>query len=388
MLEKKAAALLSCILFVLLLAIGFWQAFHKPLWVDELFSLIHSVEGLSYGEIFLGRMQEGNNSPLFYLIQKGTLDVTGYEPPAPWLNGDWGYQDVGSQILIRVNPVVFMSLSVILIFYYFSRTFGLLAGVYSLAVSLSSFMVWAHWAEARPYALWVFLTTIQSLFFLKIIGQRENARNGWLGLAVVHFLLSLSIFISIIQITIVSLLLWILSERDWRKYIAIFVVPVVAATTYHLSGLKLAFSFVHGPWALINASIPIDRLLIVLFFGGYFILDHFCLKSALFNKLSIRSMGLQEIRITGAYLGLFLLTLLGFLAMLMKLKMGESPHDEGFEISNRYFIPLTPIGIFATTLFSIYLVRASSNKLIRGAILLFLAGLLLVRIVRTMPLVF
>lgn len=384
--NRKAAIIFSCFLFVLLLALGFWQAFHKPLWIDEHFGLISSVERLSYGDILLGRMREGNNSPLFFLIQKGICDVAGYEPPAPWLNGDWDYQDVGSQILTRVNPVFFMSLSVALIFYYFSRTFGLWPGVYSLAVSLSSFMVWTHWAEARPYALWVFLTTVQSLIFLRIVGQSENARKAWLGLALVHFLLSLTIFISIVQIVVVSSLVWFLSERDWRKYVLILVVPMGVAVTYHLSALKLAFWFAEGPWALIGASIPLDRLLIVVMFGVYFALAYFCPKSALFTKLSIRSMGPQEKRTAGGYLGFVLLMLLGFLAVLMKLKMGESPNHQGFQISNRYFIPMTPIGIFATTLFSIYLVKASSKRTLRGAIFLSLAGLLVFRMIRTMNL--
>ena len=66
--------------------------------------------------------------------------------------------DYKGQIILRINANLLMSLSIVLIFYFFVRYYSWGAGIYSLLLSLSSFMVWAHWVEARPYVLWFFLT--------------------------------------------------------------------------------------------------------------------------------------------------------------------------------------------------------------------------------------
>jgi len=69
------------------LAIGFKLAYDKPLWNDEIYTLVSSVSRVSYLDILLGRVKEGNNCPLFYVIQKGICDIARYSIPAPWLKG-------------------------------------------------------------------------------------------------------------------------------------------------------------------------------------------------------------------------------------------------------------------------------------------------------------
>jgi hypothetical protein len=39
-------------------------------------------------------------------------------------------------------------------------------------------MCWAYWAEARPYALVVFLTTVQSVILLDRIDQKPHAEKS------------------------------------------------------------------------------------------------------------------------------------------------------------------------------------------------------------------
>lgn len=381
MLKRKTNLILSFLLFAVCLAIGFRLAYDKPLWNDELYTLISSVRGLSYGDIFLGRVGEGSNCPLFYLIQKSICDIAQYTVPEPWISGVWGHEDLYSQILIRISPVVCMALAIVLIFYFFNRQYSLWAGVYSVAVSLSSFMIWFYWAEARPYALWVLLTTMQLLMFLRMTG--EGRKNGWVKLSIIHILLSLSVTVSIIQIAIVSLLLWIFFDRRWKKYILLFVIPSAICLTYYALAPKYDFWFKEGPWALINASFSKDRLLILFIFALYFCFTYFRSKVTLLRKVPVNIMSENERKQVGAYLGLTVLMVLGSLLLLLRFKLGVGPVKQGFQISNRYFISLAPIGIVATTLFSIYLVKGVRGRLMQGLVLLFLAGLLLIRIYRT-----
>jgi len=386
-LSKKINMILVGLLFVMCLGVGFRLASQKPLGNDELYTLVSSIHGQSYADILLGHIGEGNASPLFYLIQKGICDITRYEVPAEWLNGHWGFEDARSQILMRINPVVFMSLSIAMIFYYFSRYYSLWAGLYSIAVALSSFMIWVFWAEARPYALWVFLTSAQSFIFMRMITLKEGFQKGWIILTIVHLLLSLTIVLSLVQIAIVSLLLWIMWERDWKKYIMLLIVPAVLCVTYYLCAPKYQFWFADGPMALVSASIPKDRLLIIFVFAIYFCFVYLQPKVKYLGKFPIKGMSAQEKRGGGAYFWLTVLMVGSYFLLLLKLKLGIGLEKQGFQISNRYFIGLAPIGIMATTLFSIYLVKCSRHKIIQGIMVLSLAGLLIIRILRTIELV-
>jgi len=280
-----------------------------------------------------------------------------------------------------------MALSVVLIFYYFCRRYSCLAGVYSVAVSLSSFMVWSYWAEARPYALWVFLTTAQLLIFLEMVRKGRESKSGWMALTAVHMLLSLSVPISIIQIAIVSLLLWVIVDRNWKKYILSFAVPMAAGLAYYALAPKYKFWFQEGPWALVNASIPKDRFLIFFIFTLYYSLSRLQLKRGIFKKFSINVLSEDERRGLEAYFWLTALMISGSFLMLLKMKFDASPTLQGFQISNRYFISLVPVGIIATTLFSVFLVKGAKNRFIRWLVLLFLAALLVIRIYRTVQLV-
>ena len=150
---------------LILTGLGLRLAEHKPLWNDELYSLLSSVRNLSYGDIITAKITEGNNTPLFYLSQKAFIDLTGYQPPQEWVAGQWGHNHPYSNLRIRILPVACMSVAIAVIFYFFSYFYSIWTGLYALAVAFSSFMVWAYGFEARPYALWFLLTTLQAVFF-------------------------------------------------------------------------------------------------------------------------------------------------------------------------------------------------------------------------------
>ena len=118
------------------------------MWNDEGYTQLFNVEKLSYQNMILGKVVEGNNSPLFYIIQKAISAMTNYSIPITYSQWGAGKKEITenalkSQIILRINPVLFMSLAITAIFYYFSKRYSIWSGFYSVLVALSSFMVWA-----------------------------------------------------------------------------------------------------------------------------------------------------------------------------------------------------------------------------------------------------
>jgi len=168
----------SSVLFIACISIGLVLAKHKPVWNDEIYSQTNSIEDTSYLEIIAGDVEEGNNSPLFYLMQKGFCELLKYKFPAGW-KGRWSISDLKSQIILRINSIIFMSLSIVCIFFFFAKNYSVWSGIYSLFISISSYMVWIYWIEARPYPMWFFLITIQSLLFLNVARDFSNESSSF-----------------------------------------------------------------------------------------------------------------------------------------------------------------------------------------------------------------
>ncbi len=377
--------LITFFLFFLLCSLGFSVARHRAVWNDEGYTQLFNVEKLSYQSIILGKVAEGNNSPLFYIIQKAISAMMHYSIPITYSQWGAGKKEITenalkSQIILRINPVLFMSLAITAIFYYFSKRYSIWSGFYSVLVALSSFMVWAYWAEARPYALLAFLTTIQLLVFLDLANGVDRHRKNWHILTIIHFLLALTSAMAIIQITVISFILWLKLERNWRKYITLFLLPSLICLGYYLRSPKYSFCFIDGPMSLINASISKDRFLIILFFIFYFIVSRLGAGKPLITR-TINLLNKDQAKSVGNYLLATMLMLSGYFLFLFTLKLKAK--GPGFPVSNRYFISLTPLGIIAATLFSIYLVKAPKSKLGKITVVIGLVVLLVMRGVRT-----
>ena len=133
-------------LFIALVIIGLIQSYRTPFWVDETFSKTN-MQGNSYLQIIQGKMGEGCNNPLFYLIQK--------------LDGD-----------SRLFPIICMALAISIVFYVLLKNFNIKYAVLGVVLFLLPKIMWQHFAECRPYSLIVLLTTIQfTLHFLKRIKE-------------------------------------------------------------------------------------------------------------------------------------------------------------------------------------------------------------------------
>ena len=351
--------ILTGFLFVFLLAFGAWFASHRCLWNDEYFSLLGSTLVTPYKSIIFGLVGEGNNSPLFYIIQKAQCDLFSYHPPQEWVAGHWEGVHVFDQVFLRMQPIFFMAAALSALFYYFSRRNSWIVGVYALAVAMTSSLFWFHWAEARPYAGWFALSMFQILLLLNILeGPVDHCKKSWRCLVVVHWLLSLASSVSIIQIIAAGVVLGVFHRPKIYGYISLVLVPVMISIFYYLHAPQYSFFFVDGPMALINANIPKDRLFVIFL-------------SALVLVVQCRGKDCKaylEIK----YLAFLLLMLGAFGLVLLKLKWGQLEGRHGFQVSSRYFLSLTPVGIVGVVLFSVYLVRAFPSRVWKAVAIMIL----------------
>jgi hypothetical protein len=372
--KNSNAFIATTLILIGCLCMGFWIARHRPLWNDEFYSQVSSIHNISYTDQFSGRIPEGGNAPLFYALQKSFQHIIHYQTPDAWLQGQWG-NDAASQRILRINPIVFMSLSVSLVFYYFCRQYSLITAFYSLFIYISSYMLWAYWAEARPYALVVFLTTVQSIILLKKIDQdpRTDKGIGWLVLAATNILLSLTSILSFGEILAVSVLWWALKERDLRKYLLVTLLPMLIIAFYSVHAPKYQFFFGLSPEQLIRDNISRER------FDVLFI---FILSLAAYLQgqkyPSFKYAPSKEILKPMTYI-IFLLGVLAATAAILWLFALHAKPGHGFPITSRYFIYLLPIGVISTTMVTVSMMKSLSQFRLAQAALIGLIGLLFIQ---------
>ncbi len=371
--------LTAAMIFALLLLIGFWLAAKKPMWNDEVYSQVHSIQKCSYAQILAGGVAEGNVSPLFYVLQKMLGSAFGYALPVPW-DGE-AVVDSKAQWIFRVLPNVCMSLAMALMVYFFVRVYGWIWGLYALLLSLSSFMVWAYWAEARPYALWVLLTTAQTLILiglLRDVSHRDTSRQQkwFVALGVTNLLLALTVVFSIIQIAVVTLLVWgthtvTQLSRKWQRYIWISLLPIGVALFYYSRAPHYTF-WMESPWGLLDLNVSAD----VLWVAGIYAVGAGLLTA-------------KAKRLPPEGWACWLLTLMLIAASLALMAVMTFGHGrEGFVLSARYFIFLAPVGIITATVLAKNLVTAAQkNWWVLAMLVMVLAGLLIIRCLKAYMLI-
>ncbi len=377
---SKNVIAIICAIFIFL---GISSAFMKraqslPLDNDEFYSQVSSVQGMTWQKIWAGHVDEGNNAPLFYSLQKVYQDVIGYQTPEAWKKGQWSYQHPPSMMVLRMLPLLCMAAGVALIFFYVTLRLGFIAGFYALLVSLSSFMVWSYACTARPYALWFFLSAMQMvlLFFWLEAKQKRQARL-MLGLIITQTLLSLSVFLSIITNVATSIILWKHGARKIKDHLLLLVIPMLISIFYFWHAPKYAFFIKNGMMKLFGANLAIDRMALIVIAGILIMAARSKTLKRWFHPVSTQHQKLFVNVITfGA------LILAGSAAIYMKLKTGQSSNGEGFEVSNRYFMLITPIGIMMTCFASYLMVVLAKHKVLKQGILIFITALLIFRVLK------
>ncbi|VAX35580.1 hypothetical protein MNBD_UNCLBAC01-670 [hydrothermal vent metagenome] len=366
----------SFFLFFALLIFGFYLAQHKPLWNDEIYSQVGSIQGQSYFDMLSGNIEEGSNSPLFYFIQKTICLITQQKLSFSGAS-NWYIIDKKLQALLRVASNVFMALAITLIFYFFTHYYSWKAGLYAFLVTLSSPMIWRYWVEARPYALWICLTVIQLVLFFTLIKNKDKRASLWKWFILTHILMAFTAVFSLAQMVILSMILWWFGrQKKWMLPSKLYWIGTVLAIAiclfYYTQAPKYNFWFdqKNPPLKLLTDCFPIEQIVICGIYGIFFIF--FRKGNVAFReegKYGLTALVLTSLA-AGALMGIFII------------KAVEYPN--GFAVVSRYFLFLTPISIMVTTLFSVHLMRLFKNNFWMTINLsVVLSGLLIVRFMKT-----
>lgn len=334
----------SFFLFLVFCFIGWWLALKKPLWNDEIYTQT-KLDTHSNPIILKGEIPEGNNAPLFYLLQNFITDGLSYHLPFEW-RGEWYVADFKGQQIMRLQPVLCMSLMLALIYYHFAFNGSVLAGCYALGVSLSSYMVWAYWAEARPYTLWMLLSAAQILLFLSIIKDNSIKRNWWM-LIWVHWLLAFTVVVSLPQVVIVSALLWYFSKekKDIKRYVVMAFLPMVI-TLFYYSKAPIYWYQLIAPVKLFFDNITPMQIVLLISWVILFL-------------WRARDAVSEQVAISRAFFLLFFAVVLSSVLMLLVIALKSVPGAG--ETSSRMLIYLTPYSIIGTVLASEYFWNKSKD---------------------------
>ncbi len=326
----------SLVLLVVLVVFmaGLWQGFriamNKPLWNDEIFSQMQSVDNISWKDIWLGHIQEGNNSPLFYSVQKIICSLSGYRTINLWKE-----DNVRIRCFLRIAPVVCMSLGLALIVGFFCAYYSFWGGLIAFIIAIPIHTTILIHTEARPYAFVFLVTAAQALFLLYVCRFAKEPRYGALGL--MNFLMALITWLSVIQIVAAGVILWLSGYRRVFPFLSCIGLPLFVAAVYYMNAIHLKFRFMPlgMPTAVIGANIPAVRLaaffIFPLLIWGW---DRFISK--------------EKNLFLWPFFFWSWLTFIGYVLFLGYLFAIQRPH-QGFEVSNRYLMSLTPIGIVCLT---------------------------------------
>ena len=354
----------AIILFVCCCSTGMWLSVKKPLWNDEVYSQIRNVQGLSYGQILTVHIAEGNVCPMFYAIQKVVCDVFGFR-----LNGEWHGEEIKdqhAQFILRIAPNICMSLGLAVLFWFYARQYSFALGMFAFLSGLSSFMVWAYWAEARPYALWFLLTVVQALIFIRILKEADNKKHIWQWLLLVNVLLALTVTFSMVQTATIALLLLIDKEKCVSRRLIVAVLPLVLSAVYFVCTPKYSFYFNGSPLFTLGLSLHLEWLWVVILYAVF---------------LGWRTKALYK-----AY-GFYLL-IMGFFAWGMAVYFKSKGNHGGFEFTYRYILFLAPIGIIAVSSFAAEMFQwCKKDSWTRNMLWVVLISFLLIRCLKTYVLV-
>ena len=359
---------ICCILLALFLWIGMALAQHNPLENDEVYSQI-DLQNLSWIDIFKGKINEGNNSPLFYAAQKIFSSLLRCKVDIA-LNGK-DICDPRGQIILRILPDLYMSLSLCLIFYFFSRTYNIWIGILALLLALTSPMIWLFWSLARPYGLLVLLTIVQLLLFIHISNQSKNGNRPWYGLCLTHLALCLTSIFGALQVVLAVLCLHKEIRMANKKLFWPLLIPSLIAVFYFLRAPKYTFSVPLGALNLIFDNFAVERL---IFFSVCAIWMTYLYKKHTQNM----AMPLKLFQFSFLFLAIAPLILAYYTLTNAHIKFLQ------FQISSRYFIFLTPLSVITTAFFWTHLWdKYKSHPWIRLHLIQGISGLLILGGIRT-----
>jgi hypothetical protein len=343
-------------LSLLILAVGFVigqnVAWHKPLWTDEIFTQVSTNEGRSYLDIVCLRTEEGNRCPLFFLIQKAAMEALHFRLPFAWQREGFVVHRL-SQEMMRLPAVVFMSLAIALMFWFFCRYYSVAAGVLVFLMALASIVVWFYWAEARAYSFWMLLTTCQTLLLLKMFMEEGRPRKAlWHMLTVIHLALCLTILYGAAQVFLAAAVLRLWKGVPVRSFLWTALVPTLFSVMIFFNTPRLAAVYPVGiPESQVLVNFPPERLALVAIFCLFLIL------AGHLKLLVTRDVAWAAAERLKPFFFFALAMFLGGWGMMLVFKAMAA--GKGTFCLVRYFVFLTPVAIIATSLVLVHAWRIS-----------------------------
>jgi hypothetical protein len=403
--RRVYSLLASAIIFAGVFLSGFFLSAGKPLWLDEHYSLIHSVGGASYREIFSGRTKwEGNNSPLFYALQKALCDLVSYSPrglettqgrpvklrvPSPdpkkaqyvqvmRFQDSIFYGDPFSNVYLRLISLFFMALAPASLFYFFALRYSMWLGAFSALLCMSSWLFWWYGFEARPYIHLFTLTVLQILAVLALAGRERDAGKLWRYLTAVNILLALVFTTSALQIMVAALCVWCYARPtiNFQRLWWAFGLPAVIIGYYYILSIKTRYCWGGPLWHKFSFVMSFEALFIIALLTLYVALSWMHRERKWRPSTWLRWLDKNEHDQMRVVLCLaWILVFLYLLALLYVKSRGLSLEQGGAPWANRYLISLAPMGIVAMTFFGRVIVLAFRPLWVRACFIVFLAGL-------------
>lgn len=191
--NNQRHVILTAFIFIIALSLRFYQLGHECLWIDEVSSIDQALRPLP--ELFSGFIR----GPFYYFLLRFWIKLFGL-----------------SEFSLRLPSVVFAVASVYLTYrlgkIMFSRFVGQTGALF---LSISLFHIFFS-QEVRHYSLWVFLTLLSNLLFLKIL-KKENPVKIYAYYSLVMILSLYTILWSALM-WIVHNLIFIFEKRFNRKW--------------------------------------------------------------------------------------------------------------------------------------------------------------------------
>lgn len=257
--------LISLLLLAGCLYLGTDLSHRRPLGSDEQYTQTNTVERFAQHDLLSGKGLEGNNGPLYYVIQKLVTEQLGYVDQEKGNDGQLVH-DERSQILLRRVSNAFMSCAIAL-------TFFTVAWFYSVPVALLATIVfltfpgtWLFWTHAQPYSLWILMSVLQSVFFLKTAHDRADKSRAWIWLLLVNILITFTNVLGVLQVCTTSLVVWAVNKKRWAHTIGFTLVSMAIGIYYLQRSNALKYWIDNGAvldkfpleyWALIPALLGV-----------------------------------------------------------------------------------------------------------------------------------
>ncbi|MBF0571608.1 MAG: hypothetical protein HQL12_07010 [Candidatus Omnitrophica bacterium] len=370
----------ACIILgVVLFAVGIWLSMRKPLWCDELYGQKITIEGSSWGKVLTGRINdEGNNFPLYYVLQKAMMSVIrlplpddlGKDFQLPVIHRKYNHLIYPrGQILLRLLPDILMTSAIVLLVRFWWVRQGVVVGLIALLSALSSGMVWWYWVEARPYPLWFLLTLLQALFLIEILSEPGTSYRSKVYLMAVNCCLAITATLGFIQVIIVQTILFVFGQRRLGYHVCAGMLPVGGAL-FLLSGRSANPLYIAmDPMHIVRLNFSYQQLALLFFYLTAF----FCRRAwGRRDNGSEKRLWKGLAHLLNLLVGFFLL-----IAVLVYVSWHWPGRHGGFPVLGRHFLYLSALSVvMVPAMFSDLWSRSKGSPLWQGIFLFFFLMLL------------